>query len=324
MITVLRTNAFSFKGRSSKRIRHTAWLPVFLPRFLLVVVIAAASFSLYTKYQRYVAGNFPVTTAASPNAADSAVPATQATETVGPGKALVGLFGDAKAKPAPKAKRQEAPPTPLKLRLLAVMASDKEGEGLAVIAEQRNAERGYQVGNEIPGGATLEQVLVDRVILTRNGRQETLMLTDGKPTPRASGISGRRTASVQDRATNQRVSSRDTPAVTGSGDTRVLPELAGYQDKLSSDPKRLTGLLRFRPVRQGQALKGYRVFPGRNPSLLGRAGLRVGDIITSANGVQLSSEAAGREVIAQLASVSSLELEVLRNGKLRAVTLAAQ
>ncbi len=323
MITVLRTSAFSVKGRNSGRIRRAAWWPVFLPRLLLVAALALASLSVYTKYQRHVAGDFPVVDATSSRAADAAAPVTQAAEAMGPGKALVGLFGDAKAKPAPKARRQEAPPTPLKLRLLAVMASDRQGEGLAVIAEQRNAEKGYQVGNEIPGGATLEQVLVDRVIISRNGRQETLMLTDGKPAPNASAGGSRRTASVRE-GTNKPISSREASAVTGNGDTRVLPELADYQAKLSSDPKRLTGLLRFRPVRQGQTLKGYRVFPGRNPSLLGRAGLRVGDIITSANGVQLSSENAGKEVIAQLAHVNSLELEVLRNGKLRAVTLATQ
>lgn len=293
-----------------------------LPWLFAVVILALGGFSFYSKYQRHAGADVAVGLDPSPQAltAQDSAPSSDSDPSA---DALPRLFGVAAHKPAAKAPKVDAPPTSLKLRLLAVMASENAEDGLAIIGEQRGKEKGYRVGDAIPGDATLDQVLADRVIISRNGRAETLMLLDDKGGKAPSA--GRAASARADvgRVT-QTASAGPTEAVVESGDSRVLPELARYQLALNNDPQSVADLLRFRPVRQGQTLRGYRVFPGRNPTLLARAGLRVGDIITAANGVKLSSEEAGRSVIAQLASMRSLELEVLRNGKLRAVTLATQ
>ncbi len=306
-------------------IRGAKGWPIFLPLLLIVAILAVAVFSFYIKYQRYLDFDEQLRVAESQQLGATAADVVRKNDSEVLAESMLWLFGvaDKKQKPAPLVKNRDVPPTPLKLRLLAVMAADDD-KGKAIIAELRGKEQGYRVGEQIPGDAILDQVLVDRVIISRNGRQETLALTDRKIT--VDGMSGQsgRGRLASGRVILQESSSNMANQNFETGDSRVLPEFARYKAILASDPGSLSNLLRFRPVRQGQTLRGYRVFPGRNPTLLARAGLRVGDIITSANGVPLTSEEAGRMAIAQLASIRSLQLEVLRNGKRRVVTLAVQ
>jgi len=303
--------AIGNRGILSTKARGARW-SAFLPRVLILAVLATAAFSAYTKYQRY-AGCATLTDSdmALEPVGSAAAPSSDPGE---PQEAMLRLFGMAAPKPAARPKVPDAPPTSLKLRLLAVMASDEQQRGLAIIAEPGGKEQGYRVGETIPGDANLDQVLADRVIISRNGRQETLLLMDGKSLVGGKlGAPGCKIA--QERAQG---------AVGEGGDSRVLPELARYQVALASNPDSVAGLVRFRAVREGETLRGYRVFPGRNPNLLGRAGLRVGDIITSANGIALNSEEAGRAVLAELPNACGLELEVLRDGKVRAMSLATR
>ena len=91
------------------------------------------------------------------------------------------LFGKqpirAKAAPAPKPESIEAPATRLKLTLQGTFLGDKTTEeGWAIISTPNKEQKLYRVGDEIPGGATLYAVEAHQVILTRNGRHESLTL----------------------------------------------------------------------------------------------------------------------------------------------------
>jgi len=90
------------------------------------------------------------------------------------------LFGkedpQAKAKPVPK-KIIEAPTTPLALTLQGTFLGKSKTEGsFAIISSSDDEQAMYQIGDEIPGGATLYSVEPFRVILERNGRHESLAL----------------------------------------------------------------------------------------------------------------------------------------------------
>lgn len=90
------------------------------------------------------------------------------------------LFGkedpEAKAKPVPN-KIIEAPTTPLALTLQGTFLGKSKTEGsFAIISSSDDEQAMYQIGDEIPGGATLYAVEPFRVILERNGRHESLAL----------------------------------------------------------------------------------------------------------------------------------------------------
>ena len=87
------------------------------------------------------------------------------------------LFGHAQAVAEAPVVPTEAPETRLRLTLKGVVASSAEPVlGVALIADDRQNERHYRVGAELPGGARLEQIFSDRVILSREGRFEMLRL----------------------------------------------------------------------------------------------------------------------------------------------------
>lgn len=71
----------------------------------------------------------------------------------------------------------EVPKTRLQLTLRGVAAADATGDARAIIAEAGGRERHYRPGEAVPGGAKLAEVHPDRVMLERNGRFETLVLT---------------------------------------------------------------------------------------------------------------------------------------------------
>jgi len=90
------------------------------------------------------------------------------------------LFGKedpkTKAKPVPN-KIIEAPTTPLALTLQGTFLGKSKTEGsFAIISSSNDEQAMYQIGDEIPGGATLYAVEPFRVILERNGRHESLAL----------------------------------------------------------------------------------------------------------------------------------------------------
>ncbi len=89
------------------------------------------------------------------------------------------LFGDGSSQPQSRVKREiiEAPTTPLALTLQGtILGKSGTQESWAIISSSDNAQAMYQVGDEIPGGATLFAVESFRVILERNGRHESLAL----------------------------------------------------------------------------------------------------------------------------------------------------
>src|SRR4029077_4171840 len=75
--------------------------------------------------------------------------------------------------------QQDTPNLPqsnLPLVLVGIIAADDPESGLAILGENAAAAKVYAVGDNVPGGAKLHQVLADRVVIDRNGVLESLML----------------------------------------------------------------------------------------------------------------------------------------------------
>lgn len=207
------------------------------------------------------------------------------------------LFGRAPREATARAVPVEAPETRLRLELKGVVALHAPDGGVALIAGEGEDERHFRVGEELPGGATLEQILPDRVILSRDGRFEMLRL------PR------------------ERLEAHAVTPIPGAGDTGLASALAQRREAWLREPRRFMEVVRVRPVMAGGRLKGFAVSPRREAALFRRAGLEPGDVVTAVNGRDLASVGDPRAVMEALASANAITLQVERDGRSRTLTL---
>lgn len=123
----------------------------------------------------------------APDATVSVPPEPVAVTLQGADVALIAgrhLFGAPLASAA-----QQAPPSRANLVLGGTWhVADGEG-GYALIGETGGRQRPYRPGDPLPGGAQLVQIHADRVLLRRDGRNETLLLPRGAATGAAASAS---------------------------------------------------------------------------------------------------------------------------------------
>ncbi|MDT8385340.1 MAG: type II secretion system protein GspC [Gammaproteobacteria bacterium] len=213
------------------------------------------------------------------------------------------LFGDAsQVVAAPIAKVVDAPDTQLNLKLLGVLASSDPVAARAIIADGKGIEEAYAIDASLPGNAVLREIYVDRVILEYRGRMETLRL------PREEQ------ANVE--VSPDPVSAAPGRAVQQAGTTDNASLLREYRDALINNPQSLMNLVSASPVieKDSGQLKGYRIRPGKDKELLGRFGLKSGDVVTGVNGVALNNPIKALEIMRDLSTATSVTLEVERNG----------
>ncbi len=216
------------------------------------------------------------------------------------------LFGEIqKAAPKVVAQATEAPDTQLNLKLRGLLASSDPVAARAIIADGKGSEEAYKVGQKLPGNAVLREIYTDRVILEYRGRLEALRL------PKDSLANSQVPRTL---ATNSAQSRRRGVKQAGTADNAAL--LRQYRDALINRPQTLMNLVNATPVTDKATgrLKGYRIRPGRDRKLLGRFGLKSGDVVTTVNGVALNNPIKALEILRDLSTASSVTLDVERNG----------
>ncbi len=191
--------------------------------------------------------------------------------------------------------------TKLKLTLKGVMQSEIPTAGGAIIAHGKE-QAFYSVGDKlkVSGQVELVQVLADHVILENNGRHESLMLyTADEPRPAAA------------------ISAKPSKVIS-----RSITGLKGQS--VAAKANSLLNMVDFSIVREDGEIQGYRVSPRANPEKFTQAGLVSGDLVTAVNGIALSSPQSAVELLQQLRSASSAELEVRRNGETHNINITVE
>ena len=214
------------------------------------------------------------------------------------------LFGEVKIQQPTVEEPQPVvmPETPLNLTLRGVVSSKADEVASAIIADASGHEDFYIIGSQVPGGAVLEEIYSDRVILRRNNRLETLKLPQEADAENSTGFQSR---------TNYR-QPRVLPGSGSSRDTGAL--LHQYREALINDPQSVMDLVRAYPVRENGKLIGYKVRPGRDRQLLQKFGLRSGDVVTAVNGVPLDNPLKGLEIMRDLTTATQVSLDIKRGG----------
>ena len=224
---------------------------------------------------------------------------------------LLGLFGKAdtqsdRPKVAAVETITDAPKTSLSIQLTGVVASTAEQKGLAVI-ESNGSQETYSLGDKIKGtSASLKEVYADRIIITNAGRYETLML-DGLVYTSQSPAN-QQLQQVKSNTTVNRIDQRKN--------AEVSQELAESRTELLADPSKITDYIAISPVRQGDAVAGYRLNPGKDANLFKQAGFKANDLAKSINGYDLTVMSQALEMMSQLSELTEVSIMVEREGQL--------
>lgn len=207
---------------------------------------------------------------------------------------------------------------PLNLRLVGVFFVEHRGNrALALIAEGGGIEHGYRVGDALPGGARLERVERDKVVVSRNGRQEVLNL------PQLEEIRGRSAIDIGEAPS---VEAGDSPAPSSAPPEPSLEPASLREPQLidatalaarirsAASPQALEEIAFASPYRQNGQFLGFRLRPGRDQQLLKQLGLNNGDVITEINGNRLQNPLQAFAMLRELQQADQVSLRVLRNG----------
>lgn len=195
------------------------------------------------------------------------------------------LFGAAAGLPGSGA---GAPATHLPLVLTGTLAANRPGEGLAILGPSAATVKVYAVGDTVPGGARLNAVYDDHVLLEHNGHVVSLALLR-----EALGTSGG----------------------LGPGSVPVEQAVARVQQLMSYNPGVLETVIHPQPVFAGGKLAGYRVYPGPNARAFASLGLDPGDLVTAIDGTPLDDPSRAEEIFRTLGSSSEAHVTVVRAGR---------
>lgn len=213
---------------------------------------------------------------------------------------LLHLFGESKR--AATSKRAsgpiKAPDTHLQLALHGVFASENSELSLAIIAEKKGKDKTYRQGDSLPNGVLLHKIYTDRVILSRNGKLETLRLI-------------RKQANIK--------VSR-SPVLPGSSELHQSERISQFKKNYRRDPQSLWKQIRISPVMKNGRIEGYR-FTHNDRMLMKDLGLQAQDIITAINGTAVTDTASLMEMMGNINDMNELNLTLRRNGQIKDITV---
>ncbi|MEM5517716.1 type II secretion system protein N [Henriciella sp. AS95] len=192
----------------------------------------------------------------------------------------------------------DAPETQLNLKLVALFMSTGDAGGSATIVTPNGETTRYELGDDIINGVVLERILSDRVIISRNGAEETLMRSG-----RDSGLSV-----IGDGSTTRSEANRvrtDAPANYTPG-VRAATLMAG----IDAVPE--TGS-------SGQ-ISGFVLRPRGDASLMQSAGLQPGDRLVEINGSDLS-QLDPAALTSRFLNTPRVNVTIIRNGERRSLDI---
>ncbi len=210
------------------------------------------------------------------------------------------LFGEisTEAPPVTGDAALNAPETTLSLQLRGAIAADDPRFAHAIIADGSGTEQVYFVNATLPGGATVQQIQADRVILARAGQLEVLRL----PREGQAGASPGAFSPAPPR-----------PA--------AAPVQQNVQELVAQNAQGFLEVVRPQPFMPNGQLKGYRIYPGPNRQQFAALGLRAGDLVTEINGIALNNPAQGMEVFRSLGDAPQVTVTVERDGQPQVLSL---
>lgn len=244
----------------------------------------------------------------------------------------LNLFGDESREPEvvkPVVTNTDAPKTRLNVTLTGLVADNSSSTSSTSVAiiESAGSQATYGIGETINSTrAKVDQILLDRVILSVSGRYETLMLEGIEYSTTIPGSADEMVDATSKLADSQVIKNnqvvnkpqpkRPRPVaktMDKRADIELSRSLREQRKQLFSDPKKLLDYIRIRPVRTDGSLRGYKLSPGKDPSLFKKVGLKHNDLAIVINGYDLTDMQQALSVMKELRSMTEANITVLRN-----------
>ncbi|TDV05740.1 type II secretion system protein C (GspC) [Raoultella planticola] len=202
------------------------------------------------------------------------------------------LFGRAEKKPQSSAHDEsldQAPLSSLKLRITGLLASSDAARSIVIMAKG-NQQVSLMTGDSTPGNeARIIAILRDRIIVNYRGRNEAILLADD-----------------------------GSMKAAGAPDTALNSPLS----KIRQQPQNILNYLNISPVMVNEQLSGYRLNPGKEPTLFRESGLHENDLAVALNGLDLRDRQQAQQALKQLPELSEITLTVEREGQRQDIYLA--
>ena len=199
--------------------------------------------------------------------------------------------------------------TSLQLKLRGIVASTEDGLGYAII-ENANQQAIYIVEDKLPvrGNVVLAKVMPRQVVLDNGGTYELLVLFEESTVGTAEPMSAQNAAP----AVSENIDKR--------GDDQATRLAQSYRQRLYQNPQSLAEVVNVSAVRENGALLGYRVSPGKDQVQFAQLGFKMGDVVTSVNGVSLDNPTNTMVLFNDMRSAKEAVFELKRDGE--AITLS--
>lgn len=185
------------------------------------------------------------------------------------------------------------------LSLKGTIAATQTEMAVAIIADGRDEEKVYSIGESVTSGANLHAVYADRVVLNENGVLTNLKLP--KDFPEGAAPATRRNTTTSSRATTSTQS---------------------IQAVVAQNVSRLADVIRPTPYFVNGQQQGYRVYPGRDRQQFAALGLRPGDLIKDIDGQALNDPEQAMQIFQSLDSADQVSVTVERNGQPQVIVLS--
>lgn len=206
-----------------------------------------------------------------------------------------------------------APETRLSINLTGIVAvSNDDKAGIAII-ESQGRQVSYLVEEVVQGTrAEVAQILPDRVILSVNGRFETLML-DGLDFSKKVSMPVLAAREAQDMGP-QKIEQSELQ-INATADPDVKEAIIETREELLSEPGKLFDYIRVSQAMSDGELIGYRLSPGKEPALFKQMGLQNKDLAVAINGYQLTDLQQAMAAINELRNTSDATITIERDGE---------
>jgi general secretion pathway protein C len=225
----------------------------------------------------------------------------------------IRLDGDPEPPVQPDAGAPEEKPTLLPLKLVAVMLAPSHKQkqwNLAVIRDNEQKVFGvFGVGTKVHG-ATLTAILDTRIYLDNAGTTEFLELL---APPQKASPQPPRTSPPAARPKDPLTQELER-GIKKIGDRKYAIQRSTLETVMGNLAS-LTRSARFVPELRGGKPVGFRILAVRPDGPVASIGLQNGDIVSSLNGLEISSPERSLEAYSKLKSASHLTLALERSGK---------
>ncbi|MEJ2912014.1 type II secretion system protein GspC [Pseudoalteromonas sp. C12FD-1] len=206
-----------------------------------------------------------------------------------------------------------APETRLSINLTGIVAVSNDDQAGIAIIESQGRQVSYLVEEVVQGTrAEVAQILPDRVILSVNGRYETLML-DGLDFTKKVSMPVLAAREEQDMGPQKIEQSELLINATANPD--VKEAIIETREELLNEPGKLFDYIRVSQAMSDGELIGYRLSPGKEPALFKQMGLQNNDLAVAINGYQLTDLQQAMAAINELRNTSDASITIERDGE---------